>query len=62
MFYINMEQKLICSKNLERFQQGWQKPGFLKKKTQPTGFFWVLLGFLGFYCFWRIYSIFEILQ
>jgi hypothetical protein len=37
--------------------QGWKKPGFLKKKTSPVGFFgffgffWVFLGFLGFFGF-----------
>jgi hypothetical protein len=41
-----------------------KKPGFFKKKTQPSGFYWVswnffgvswgfsgFLGFLGFFCF-----------
>jgi hypothetical protein len=30
------------------YNQGWQKPGFFLK-TQPGGFFWVLLGFIGFF-------------
>jgi hypothetical protein len=36
--------------------QGWKKPGFFLKKTQPSGFFgffwvfWVFLGFFGFFC------------
>jgi hypothetical protein len=43
------------------YTQGWQNPGFLKKK-QPGGFFlgfigfyWVFLGFIGFY--W-VFSVF----
>jgi hypothetical protein len=32
--------------------QGWKKPGFLKKKTQPSGFF----GFFGF--FWGFLGFF----
>jgi hypothetical protein len=32
--------------------QGWKKPGFLKKKTSPVGFF-VFFGFFGFFwVFW----------
>jgi hypothetical protein len=36
-------------------RQGWKKPGFLKKKPSPVGFFgffwvfWVFLGFFGFF-------------
>jgi hypothetical protein len=31
--------------------KGWEKPGFLKKKTSPVGFLGFFLGFIGFYCF-----------
>jgi hypothetical protein len=41
------------------FFQGWKKPGFLKKKTSPVGFFgffWFFLGFFGF--FWVFFGFF----
>jgi hypothetical protein len=53
------EQVLIVKKiiipgsgtNFTRIKQGWQKPGFLKKKPNPGGVFWVLLGFIGVFGF-----------
>jgi hypothetical protein len=33
-------------------KQGWKKPGFLKKKTSPVGFF----GF--FWVFWFFFGVF----
>jgi hypothetical protein len=34
-----------------------KNPGFIKK-TQPGGFFWVLLGFIGFFGFYWVLLVF----
>jgi hypothetical protein len=45
------------------YSQGWEKPGFKKKKTSPVGFlgFFVFLGFLGFLGFFGFFSVSQIL-
>jgi hypothetical protein len=43
--------------------QGWQKPGFKKKKPAQwvflgfIGFYWVLLGYFGFYWVFKIFVL-----
>jgi hypothetical protein len=38
---------------LGHVRQGWKKPGFFKKKTQPSGFFCFFFGFwVFFWGFW----------
>jgi len=39
--------KKYTSKCLLKVSRVQRNPGFFKKKAQPSGFFWVLLGFFG---------------
>jgi hypothetical protein len=32
-----------------KHRQGWKKPGFERKKNQPSGFFFGFFGFFGFF-------------
>jgi hypothetical protein len=60
-------KKLFSSRNCAHFQvikfdadQGWKKPGFFYKKTNPVGFFGFCLGFFGFFLVFGFFWVFWV--
>jgi hypothetical protein len=44
--------------NQDQVGAGLEKTRFKKKKTQPSGFFWVFWGFFGFFGFFWVFWVF----
>jgi hypothetical protein len=62
LYHLRKQDRLAITKLLAKLtkmslRQGWKKTR-LKKKTQPSGFFWFFLGFCGFFGFFGFLWVF----
>ncbi len=51
----NHEDKISHVSKVNTMLPGLEKTRVFLKKTQPSGFFWVFLGFLGFFGFFWVF-------